>query len=78
MLAVMVGTWASLWVKHGSGGCCLAISPCIFRRALTLIIVYAVDASSTVLERVEYFSLGCSTFFKERSVRENFLPDTYD
>lgn len=51
VLTVMVRTRTSLRVEHDCRWCGLAISPRIIRRALTLVIVYAVDASSTVLTR---------------------------
>lgn len=49
VLTVVVGTRTGLWIQHGCRGCSLAVSPCILRRALTLVIIYAVNASSTVL-----------------------------
>lgn len=45
----MMRARTGLRVEHDCRWCGLAISPCIIRRALTLVIVYAVDASSTVL-----------------------------
>lgn len=50
VLTVVVGTRTSLWIQHGCRGCSLAVSPRKLRRALTLVIVYAVNASSTVLQ----------------------------
>lgn len=50
VLTVVVGTRTGLWIQHGCRGCGLAVSPCIFRRALALVIIYAVNASSTVLQ----------------------------
>jgi len=49
VLTIVVGTRTCLWIQHGCRRCSLAVSPCILRRALTLVIVYAVNASSTVL-----------------------------
>lgn len=50
MLTIMMCTWTCLWIKHGCRWRCLAVSSCIIRRAFTLVIVYAIDASSTVLK----------------------------
>lgn len=50
VLTIVVGTRTGLWIQHGCRGCSLAVSPCILRRALTLIIIYAINASSTVLQ----------------------------
>lgn len=62
VLTVMVGAGAGLRVEHGCRWCGLAVSPCVFRRALTFVIVYAVDASSTVLKKIadlcHFYSLG--------------------
>lgn len=51
VLTVMMRARTGLRVEHDCRWCGLAISPCIIRRALTLVIVYAVDASSTVLKK---------------------------
>lgn len=55
VLTVMMRARTGLRVEHDCRWCGLAISPRVIRRALTLVIVYAVDASSTVLK--EYPSL---------------------
>lgn len=51
VLTVVVGTRTGLRIQHSCRGCSLAVPPREVRRALTLVIVYAVDASSTVLQR---------------------------
>lgn len=56
VLTVMMRARTGLRVEHDCRWCGLAISPRVIRRALTLVIVYAVDASSTVLkEEYSYY-----------------------
>lgn len=51
VLTVVVGTRTGLRIQHSCRGCSLAVPTRKVRRALTLVIIYAVDASSTVLQR---------------------------
>lgn len=51
VLTVVVGTRTGLRIQHSCRGCSFTVPPRKLRRALAFIIVYAVDASSTVLQR---------------------------